>query len=62
MMKRFIRTEEDYVLEIWRHDFENLCNGDSSDDIDSKNYELSKQHKHTLENDVEEPLYILQLS
>ena len=52
-----IRTDENYVLEKWRLDFENLYNGADSEDFESEHYTQSKQQKHLLENIMTDPLY-----
>jgi len=52
-----VRTENE-VLEKWRRDFENLYNGGNSDEFDNEHYNQAKFHKHLLEANMENPLFV----
>ena len=52
-----IRNERT-VFERWRLDFSNLYNGDNNGDFNEEHYDRAKLHKHLLEMNMQDPLYV----
>lgn len=51
-------TDENAVYDRWKRDFENLYNSVESDDFDNEFYDRAKLHKHLIEMNIEDPLYV----
>lgn len=52
-----VRNENE-VLEKWKRDFESLYNGTDNSEFDSEHYNQAKVHKLLIENNINDPLYM----
>ena len=54
-----INSDHDHVIDIWKKEFSNLCNGLSSDESDfyQSHYIIAKSHRQTLELSMMDPPY-----
>ncbi|VDI78049.1 Hypothetical predicted protein [Mytilus galloprovincialis] len=52
-----IVKDEQLVFDKWRMDFENLYNGNNSDEFDDEHYDRVKSHNYQLESNMEDSLF-----